>query len=98
MVLSETMFQNERHVQDIAGLGNYKEAYQELKEFIEKRIQQRKEFEQLRINHILRNVDEIVQNEQMCIANGKMFREPSDVNSMQLGDDKIIMLNLQNFE
>ena len=57
---------------EILNLLNYKEAYEELAQFIEKRIQERKNYERERITKVVSKCKELQRTEQRMVRNNKV--------------------------
>ena len=69
---TETIFENEQHILEILNVSNYKEAYEELIQFIETRIEERKKYEMEKILKVLTRCKEIQNTEERMLRQGKV--------------------------
>ena len=75
---NEKVFKNEKHVLDLINIGNYKEAYQEFMEFIDKRIIERTQYEEEKIGNVLDRCQDYHINELKAISLGRTPEEPKN--------------------
>jgi len=93
----EQIFENEEYILEILNLLNYKEAYEELTQFIEKRIQERKDYEREKITKVVSKCKELQRTEQRMVRNNKVPEgrtlAPKSVNIFNDGNFEPTIMN-----
>ena len=90
---SEKLFQHEPHILALINVANFKEAYLELKDYVDKRIKEKSESEKAKMEIVLKRCEDLHNIEQRIIAQGKTPTEGNG-NSWLLGDDENLEPNI----
>ena len=89
----EKVFKNEKHILDIINLGNYKEAYQQMMEYIDKRIEERTNYEKEKMKAVIDRCQEYHLTELKAISMGRTPEEPNRApGSWLIPGDELYML------